>query len=123
MERRHKRSAQRVEALQYLVEAVADRSEVRSVALVDERRRIVAGMGMPGDLAGLARVAGAVARGEPSADLEKVTEGTDLLTRRIAIGDRAVYLAALGTRVRRMSDAATAVARIFADSDARDGIG
>ena len=105
------------------MEAVADRSEVRSVALVDERRRIVAGMGMPGDLAGLARVAGAVARGEPSADLEKVTEGTDLLTRRIAIGDRAVYLAALGTRVRRMSDAATAVARIFADSDARDGIG
>ncbi len=102
------------------MEAVADRSEVRSVALVDERRRIVAGMGMPRDLAGLAKVAGGVARGERPVEFESVTEGTDLLARGITLGDRTLYLAALGTRVRRMSDAANAVARIFAASDAAD---
>jgi hypothetical protein len=116
VDRRQKRSAEREEALQYLVEAVADRSDVRSVALIDGDNRIVAGMGMPDDLAALARVAGAVARGDACEDLESATAGTDLLTRGVSVAGRTLYLAALGTRVRRMSDAAGAVARIFASS-------
>ena len=64
-EQREKRSEVREEALQYLIEAVLDRSDVRCAALVDgASARIVAGAGTPADLKALARVARAVARGD-----------------------------------------------------------
>ena len=117
---RTKRSENRGEALQYLVEAVLDRSDARSaaiVATVDGQPRIVAGAGAPRDLAGLARVAGPVARGEQCAELEAITEGTDLLTRAVLAGDETYYLAAIGTRVRKMTDAARAIGRIVATTE------
>ena len=113
---RTKRSEDWHEALQYLVEAVLDRSEARSAAIVttiDGRPRVVAGAGEPRDLAGIARVAGPVARGEACAELDAVTEGTDLLTRAVSVGEATYYLAAIGTRVRKMSDAARAIGRIL----------
>src|SRR4051794_20781232 len=112
MDARIKRSGRREEALQYLVESLLDRSDVRSAAIIDDGARIVAGAGAHGDLAGLARVAGPVARGEACADLDAVTEGTDLLTRAVPAGGRTYYLAAIGSRVRRMSDAARGLTRI-----------
>ena len=118
---RTKRSGQRDEALQYLVEAVLDRSDARSAAIVGMeggRARIVAGAGVPRDLAGLARIAGPVARGEACAELDAVTEGTDLLTRAVSAGGKTYYLAALGTHVRKMSDAARAITRIVATTEA-----
>jgi hypothetical protein len=113
-DRRMKRSGDREEALQYLMEAVADRSDVHAVALVDEGGRIVAGTGMPKELGGLARIAGKVARGELNFDADEVTKDTDVLARGVRAGGRTFYLAALGERVRRMPDAARAVARILA---------
>jgi hypothetical protein len=110
--RRNKRSTERTEALQYLMESLADRSEVHAVALVDEHGRIVAGMGMPRELAGLAKIARGGIRREPSDDFEEITRGTDFFGREISLEDGPVFLAALGTRVRKMSDAAAAVDRI-----------
>ena len=52
MEQRTKRSEDRDEALQYLVEALADRSEVQAVVLVNDEGKIVAGMGGPAQVKG-----------------------------------------------------------------------
>ena len=94
------------------MESLADRSEVHAVALVDEEGHIVAGMGMPGELAGLAKIARVGIRREPSDEFEEVTRGTDFFGKEIPLEGGRVFLAALGTRVRKMSDAAAAVDRI-----------
>jgi hypothetical protein len=118
VERRTKRSKDPVEALQYLIEAVADRSDVSAVAIVDDVGRIVAGTGMPRALVGLSRIAGPVARGEACIDLGHVTRDTDVLAREVDAAGRTLYLAALGTRVRRMPEAARAIQRIVSVQDA-----
>ena len=112
-ERRTKRSEERHEALQYLVEAVADRSEVEAVVLVDDAGRIVAGTGMPVEVRDLARVAQPIARGDGDA-IAAIGDANDIMARGVSIGDRTLYFAASGTRVRKMTDAARAVQRIFA---------
>ncbi|WP_394832831.1 hypothetical protein LVJ94_40645 [Pendulispora rubella] len=112
IDRRSKRSTQKNEAFQYLLEAVADRSEVEAVALVDTRGNIVAGTGLPQDLAGIARVAGPVARGEECVEFDLVTATSDLFLRSVPAGDESLYLVALGSRVRKMNDAANAITRI-----------
>jgi hypothetical protein len=115
-ERRAKRSEDRDEALQFLIEALADRSpEVAAVALIDGGGKIVAGTGMPQELVGLAKIAGPLARGMHAAEFDEVTEGTDLLMRDFKVGDTQWVLAALGTRVRRMHDAVRGVTRILAN--------
>jgi hypothetical protein len=112
-ERRTKRSETREEALQYLVEAVADRSEVDAVVLVDDAGHIVAGTGMPIEVRDLARVARPIARGEIGA-IDRLAEGSDVMARGVRVGETTLYFAALGTRVRKMTDAARAVERILA---------
>ena len=114
MERRTKRSTDRDEALQFLVEAVRDRSDVHAVALIDEGGRIVAGTGMLTDLKGLAQIAGTAVGGQRSPAFDEVTVGTDVMARAIHGGNTTLYLAALGTRVAKMPDAARAVSRIVA---------
>src|SRR6516225_7967557 len=99
MERRTKRSEDRQEALQYLVEALADRSEVEAVALVNDEGRIVAGMGVPNAVRGLAKIAAPVVRGEEVDLFEATTSGTDFFGRKISLESGALYLAALGSRV------------------------
>lgn len=113
MERRTKRSEDRDEALQYLVEALADRSEVEAVALVNDEGRIVAGMGMPNSVRGLAKIAAPMLRGDGSELFESATEGTDFFGRRIPLETGTLYLAALGSRVRKMHEAVYAVTRIL----------
>jgi hypothetical protein len=56
-ERRSKRSEDKGEALQFLVEAIGDRCGVQTAILLDRAGRIVAGMGMPNDVMILARTA------------------------------------------------------------------
>jgi hypothetical protein len=112
-ERRYKRSADRVEALQFLVESVADRSSVPALVLVDDAGRIVAGMGMPKEVAGLARAAREVAWGRSSpAALDRTTAGKDVTARSIATRDGMLYVAALGDRMTAVGDAVRAVQRI-----------
>ena len=112
-ERRSKRSADRIEALQSLVEAVADRSNAPALVLVDDAGHIVAGMGMPTEVAGLARAARDVAWGKASAAaLEKTTGGHDVTARSIATRDGMLYVAALGDRMTAVGDAVRAVQRI-----------
>jgi hypothetical protein len=109
LERRSKRSHSPDEALQFLIESLADRSEVRAVALVNERGRILAGTGSAPDLRGLARLAGPI---EDHEDFEEVTRGTDLFARPVPFATGTAYLAALGTRMRRLGDAVNGIARI-----------
>lgn len=116
-DRRRVRSAEPAEALGHLVRAVARRSFVCAVAVVDDAGNVLAGAGRHEDLDDLKRVAGPAARGDRGPAFWESTRGTDLLTRPVRVGERGaertVYLAALGARVRRMPDAARAVARIL----------
>jgi hypothetical protein len=120
-ERRIKRSADRDEALQYLVETVADRSGVRALVLVDDLGRIVAGMGVPNDLSGLARAARDVAWGRASlAQVDAIgavaRSGSDVTARSVATRDGMLYFAALGDRVAGVGDAVRAVQRILCET-------
>jgi hypothetical protein len=117
IERRMKRSTGRSEALQYLVETVADRSGVRALVLVDEAGHIVAGMGMPPDLRGLARTAREVAwRRASPADVDAATRGHDVTARTVATREGLVYFAALGDAMSGVGDAVRAVQRIFGET-------
>jgi hypothetical protein len=116
-ERRIKRSAERVEALQFLVETVADRSHLRALVLVDDAGRIVAGMGIPDDVAGLAHTARDVASGRASAtQVDAATRGRDVTARSVVTRDGMLYLGAIGDRVARVGDAVRAVQRILCES-------
>jgi hypothetical protein len=114
-ERRSKRSSDPVEALQFLVEAVADRSHAPALVLVDDAGHIVAGMGTPKEVVGLARAARDVAWGRSSAAaLDHTTAGKDVTARSIATRDGMLYVAALGDRMTAVGDAIRAVQRIVA---------
>lgn len=118
-ERRMKRSAERTEALQYLVERVADRSDVRAMVLVDDAGRIVAGTGFPRDVVGLAEAARDVAWGRASAaQVDAATHGGDVTARGVATRDGMLYFAALGDRVAGVGDAVRAVQRILYETAA-----
>jgi hypothetical protein len=118
-ERRIKRSGDRDEALQYLVETVADRSGVRALVLVDDVGHIVAGMGTPKDLKGLAGTARDVAWGRAgAAQIDAVTRGEDVTARSVATRQGMLYFAALGDRVRGVGDAVRAVQRILYETAA-----
>jgi hypothetical protein len=116
-ERRIKRSAERGEALQYLVESVADRSGARALVLVDDRGRIVAGMGHANEVTGLARAARDVAWGRATpAQVDAVAQRGDLTARSVATPDGMMYFAALGDRMARVGDAVRAVQRILSET-------
>jgi len=117
LERRGKRSSERIEALQFLVEAVADRSGVQALVLVDDFGRIMAGMGVPRDVAGLAVTARAVAWKRATVeDVDAVTRGADVTARTVATPEGMLYFAALGDRVAGVGDAVKAVRRILSET-------
>jgi hypothetical protein len=106
-ERRTKRSELREEALQMLVESVADRNGARALVLMNEAGRIVAGIGMPNDVMTLARTARQGAWGSLSAS-------SACTARALATTEGMVYLAALGSCVSGVGEAVHAVQRIMA---------
>lgn len=113
-DRRFKRSSDRAEALQFLIEAVADRNGGRPLVLVDDLGRIVAGMGMPDEVVGLARTARDVAWGRASTrQIDEATCGQDVTARGVATGEGMLYFAALGETMRGLGDATQAVRRIL----------
>jgi hypothetical protein len=115
IDRRNKRSAERGEALQFLVESVADRSGVRALVLTDDAGHIVAGMGMADEVVGLARAARDVAWRRASASyVDELTHGRDVTARPVPTRDGMLYFAALGDRMTGLGDAVRAVNRILA---------
>ncbi len=112
-ERRRRRSERSEEALRYLLESVQKRSDVSSIALVDGRGMVVAGSGPEHELLVLGLVAAPAARGSLDATCERLTVGTDVLSCPFTVGERRLYLAALGERVSRMPEAAQSVGRIL----------
>jgi hypothetical protein len=112
-DRRMKRSNDRREALQYLVESVADRSGARALVLLDDAGRIVAGMGMPKEVTSLAGAARDVAwRRASPAMLDEMTH--DVTARPVATREGMLYFAALSDRMTGLGDAVRAVQRILA---------
>jgi hypothetical protein len=112
-DRRMKRSTQRDEALQYLIESVADRSGARALVLLDDAGRIVAGTGMPKEIASLVSTARDVAwRRASPATLESMTH--DVTARPVATRDGMFYFAAISERMTGLGDAVRAVQRILA---------
>ncbi len=113
-ERRRRRSAHKGEALRMLLEAVRDRSDISSIAVVDSRGLVVSGAGTLRELAILGTVAAPAAEGFLSPAFERLTEGTDVMARPVEAPTGTMYLAALGRRVTRMVEAARGVERILA---------
>lgn len=118
MDRRNKRSQDRDEALQYLIEALADRSQVEAVLLVNDSGRIVAGMGMPKEVRQLAQIAIPAVRGEETPLFEDATRDTDFFGREIPIEEGSLYLVALGTRISKMHETVYGVTRILEETRA-----
>lgn len=112
-ERRRRRSERKDEALSLLLEAVRARSAISSIAVVDSRGYVVAGTGPERELAVLGVVAAPAVEGPFDARCEKLTAGTDVMACKLPIGDRRLFLAALGEKVSRMPEAARGVARIL----------
>ena len=113
MDRRAKRSAHPEEALQFLVEAVADRSRA-PVVLVDGRGHIVAGTGMPGEVAGLATAARDVGQRRATPEtVDAATGGADVSARSFATRTGTLTFAALSERWTGVGDAVRAVQRIL----------
>ncbi len=113
-ERRRRRSERKDEALHLLLETVQRRSAVTSIALVDGRGLVVAGTGPEHELLVLGLVAAPAARGAFDATCERLTSGTDVVSCPVVVGEKKMYLAALGERVSRMPEAARGVGRILA---------
>jgi hypothetical protein len=113
-EQRTKRSDVRDEALQYLIEAVLDRSDVRCAAIVDSRRRVVAGAGKAADLFQLAKVAQVVARGGVQGIEASLDAEDDVIAREVTVKGETLVIAAFGSRVRKMPAAVSAITRICA---------
>jgi hypothetical protein len=113
--RRTKRSADAEEALQFLVETVADRSGVPALVLVDEWGRIVVGTGMPDEVAGLIRTACDVAwqLATPEA-IDAATGGRDVTARSFDTCVGRLTFAALSERMTGLGDAVRGVKRILA---------
>ncbi len=112
-ERRTKRSNERDEALQYLVEAVADRSGARALVLLDDAGGIVAGTGMPREIASLVTAARDVAWRRASPDMIQAMTH-DVTARPVATREGMLYFAALSDRMTGLGDAVQAVRRILA---------
>jgi hypothetical protein len=112
-DRRMKRSTERTEALQFLVEALADRSGARALVLLDDTGRIVAGTGMPLEVVSLARAARDVAWRRATPDmLASMTH--DVTARPVATREGMLYFAALSEQMTGLGDAVRAVQRILA---------
>lgn len=113
-ERRIKRSGNRGEALQFLVETIADRSGVRALVLLDDAGHIVAGMGRPNEVMGLAGTARDVAERRASLQqIEAAIRGGDVTARSLPTREGTLYLAAVGDRMSGVGNAVRAVHRIL----------
>jgi predicted regulator of Ras-like GTPase activity (Roadblock/LC7/MglB family) len=112
-ERRRRRSGLADEALRLLLEAVKQRSDVTSIAVVDARGLVISGTGSPRELAILGAVAAPVAAGTVNELCERLTAGTDVMSKPVRSRRGTLYLAALGARVGRMHEAARGVERIL----------
>lgn len=113
-ERRHRRSADKDQALGFLLESVMTRSDVSAMAIVDARGFVVAGKGTDQELVILGTVAAPVAAGIVSRTCERLTEGTDVISKKMSCPGGPLYMAALGNRVSRMNDAVCGALRILA---------
>ena len=112
-ERRTRRSGIKDEALRLLLTAVKARSEVSSIAVVDARGIVISGMGTARELAILGAVAQPIAGGKINDLCERLTVGTDVMSKAVRSPRGTMYLAALGNRVGRMHEAALGVERIL----------
>ena len=112
-ERRTRRSGIKDEALRLLLTAVKERSEVTSIAIVDARGMVISGMGTARELAILGAVAEPIAAGKVTDLCERLTAGTDVMSKAVRSPRGTMFLAALGNRVGKMHEAAKGVERIL----------
>ena len=108
IERRRRRSSDPQHALTLLLEAIATRLGLRSLALADERGMLLAGIG--DDTVALARAGRCAALGEDDPGFEAAG---DLYGARVEVGAATFFLGSLGARVRRVHEARASIARIL----------
>jgi hypothetical protein len=117
-DQRKNRSDVPLEAARLYLEAVADRSDARALALANEDGLLVAGTRGSYDLDGLAAVGAACVSGQGESDvvsamIEDVIGGEDLYASGLTIQGNSFCLASVGARVRSVKDTTAALSRIL----------
>jgi hypothetical protein len=115
IDRRRKRSEMVQEAASLYLEAVAERSRIKAMALASEDGLLVAGVGRGYDHEWLAAlgVTGAEEMARLGEVIEEVTGGEGLVSFDISVHGRKLTLSAVGAK-RPAEDASIALGRIFA---------
>ena len=112
IDRRTKRSDDRREALELYLAAAAARGGIDAVALGDEDGFLVAGAGRDYDLGWLAAMGSAFA-GRPEEHGALAALGEGLHAAPVPVGERVMYLAAVGGGLPPMGETAAALGRIL----------
>lgn len=119
MERRQHRSTDPSRALEHLLDAVASRSRVSTVAVVDAEGRVVACRGPASEARAVARVAQALAGAAADTPLDDamLPEGVaDVVVRRVADRSPPLFVGGVGSSIARLADAARGVGRILGET-------
>lgn len=115
-ERRRKRSEMVQEAACLYLEAVAERSRIKAMALASEDGLLVAGAGDGYDHAWLAAlgVTGAGEKERLGDVIDEITRGEGFVSFEVAVHGKKLKLSAVGGKRPPMEDASIALGRIFA---------
>lgn len=117
-DRRGKRSDIPAEAARLYLEAVAERNNIRAVALSDRDGLLVAGSGDDCNLMELGALGAACAHGHGHEDaaaelFDTVAKDDDLYASHLSIGEETFCIASLGARVRSLKETTAALSRIL----------
>jgi hypothetical protein len=117
-ERRKNRSETPQEAANLYLRAAVQERQVHAVAIADEEGVLVAAAGRGYDLQGLASLGpiyggDGIAHRFPEAMVEDVAHGDDLYASALEVCGETLYVATIGARLPRESEAQAALARIL----------
>lgn len=119
-DRRGKRSDVPAEAAQLYLEAIAERNNIRAIALTDRDGFLVAGSGPDCDLMELGAAGAACAHGHSdsaSAVFDTMADDDDFYASNLSIGEETFCIASLGARVRSLKETTAALSRILSPAD------
>jgi hypothetical protein len=116
IDRRRKRSDMIQEAAGLYLEALAERSRCKAIALASEEGLLVAGTGHGYDHEWIAAlgVTGPAERARLGDVIQEVTGGEELMSFDVAVHGRTLRLSAVGVMRPPVEDASIALGRIFA---------
>lgn len=117
-DRRAKRSEMPAEAARLYLEAVAERNNIRAMALTDRDGLLVAGSGQGDKVVELGALGAACAHGHGKGHaavemFDAVAKGDDVYASHLSIGEETFCIASLGARVKSLKETTAALSRIL----------